>query len=288
MIRVALLWSWLEEGVPIGDAVEGLVELMENRFEGAFDAFSEATLFLIEGIDGVLAGTPFWLLLLLFTVIAWRAAGWRVGLFTLLGLALTFNIGMWDSFIATLTLVLVAELLVVIVGLPLGILAATSTVADRIIKPILDFMQTMPAFVYLIPAVSFFGLGVVPGVVATVIFAIPPLIRLTNLGIRQVAGDLIEASDAFGATRWQKLYKVQLPVGAPTIMAGVNQSIMLNLSMVVIAALIGAQGLGTDVIRGMNILDIGLGFEAGLAIVIMAIILDRITQRLAASPVNMD
>lgn len=278
-----LLADWLRNGVPIGAAVEQLVEFMEERFAGAFDAFSEVTLFLIEGIDGLLAATPFWLLLLLFTTVAWRVAGWRLALFTAGGLALTFNIGMWNSFVATLTLVLVAELLVVLLGLPLGVLAATSKIAERIIKPILDFMQTMPAFVYLIPAVSFFGLGVVPGVVATVIFAIPPLIRLTNLGIRQVAGDLIEASDAFGATRWQKLYKVQLPVAAPTIMAGVNQSIMLNLSMVVIAALIGAQGLGTDVIRGMNILDIGLGFEAGLAIVIMAIILDRITQHLGAS-----
>jgi glycine betaine/proline transport system permease protein len=281
---LAVVGGWIENGVPIGKAVENLVEFMEERFAGAFDGFSEITLFLIEGIEGLLASTPFWALLLVFTGIAWRVAGWRLGLFTAIGLALTFNIGMWDSFLATLTLVVVAELLVVLLGLPFGVLAATSEIADRIIRPILDFMQTMPAFVYLIPAVSFFGLGVVPGVVATVIFAIPPLIRLTNLGIRQVAEDLIEASDAFGATRWQKLYKVQLPVATPTIMAGVNQSIMLNLSMVVIAALIGAQGLGGDVIRGMNILDIGLGFEAGLAIVIMAIILDRITQRLGASP----
>lgn len=274
--------DWFTAGIPLGEWVEQGVEYLEDTFGDAFDAFTEVTLGLFEAIDGSLMAAPPWLVALGFVALAWWLCNWKVALFTALGLFLTINIGMWPSFVATLTLVVMAEVLIVVIGLPLGVLAATSDVAEGILKPILDFMQTMPAFVYLIPAVSFFGLGVVPGIVSTVIFAIPPLIRLTSLGIRQVQADLIEASEAFGATRWQRLLKVQFPVAVPTIMAGVNQSIMLNLSMVVIAALIGARGLGRDVIRGMNILDIGLGFEAGLAIVIMAIILDRITQTVGA------
>jgi len=194
-----------------------------------------------------------------------------------LGLLLSENIGLWGAFVETLALVLTAELLVMVVGLPLGVLAARKDGFHSVVRPVLDFMQTMPAFVYLIPAVMFFGLGLVPGVVATFVFALPPLIRLTNLGIRQVPRELVEAADAFGATASQKLFKVQIPVAMPTIMAGVNQSIMLGLSMVVIAAMIGAGGLGEDVLRGIQRLQVGQGFEAGLVVVILAIILDRIT-----------
>ena len=273
------LTSWLQTGIPIGDWVEGLVEYLETTFASGFDTFTDGMLFVIEGLESLLFFFPFWLIVAAFGLLAWRLGGWRSAVFTVLGLLLIVNIGFWDSFIATLTLVLISEIFIVLLGVPLGIWAALSDVVAGVLKPILDFMQTMPAFVYLIPAVSFFGLGLVPGMVATVIFALPPLIRLTNLGIRQVPEDLLEASEAFGSTARQKLLKVQLPLATPTIMAGLNQSIMLNLSMVVIAALIGAQGLGQDVIRGMNTLDIGLGFEAGLALVIMAIILDRITQR---------
>ena len=275
---MSVLREWMGEGIPLGDWVETGVEYLEDTFGDAFDAFSDVTLAVFDLLDAALMAPPPWIVVLIVVAAAWWLSNWKVALFTGLGLLLTVNIGMWPSFVATLVLVLMAEILVVLIGIPLGVLAAMNRGTDRVFKPILDFMQTMPAFVYLIPAVSFFGLGVVPGIVSTVIFAIPPLIRLTNLGIRQVPTDLIEASEAYGATRWQRLLKVQMPVAVPTIMAGVNQSIMLNLSMVVIAALIGAEGLGRDVIRGMNILDIGLGFEAGLAIVIMAIILDRITQ----------
>jgi glycine betaine/proline transport system permease protein len=194
-----------------------------------------------------------------------------------IGLFIVENIGLWLAFNETLALVLSAEIFVIALGLPVGIIAAGSDRFNSVLRPVLDFMQTMPAFVYLIPAVMFFGLGLVPGVIATFVFAIPPLIRLTNLGIRQVPKELIEASDAFGATRTQRLFKVQMPVALPTVMAGVNQSIMLGLSMVVIAAMIGAGGLGADVLRGISRLQVGQGFEAGLAVVILAIILDRIT-----------
>jgi len=272
------LREWALTGIPVGGWVEDAVNYLEAHFAHAFDAFSNVLLAIHGVISAVLGGAPPWAVIAGFALLAWAIAGRGVFVFTLLGLLLTLNIGMWPSFVATLALVLLAELVVVIIGLPLGVLAGVSRPVARVLTPILDFMQTMPPFVYLIPAVTFFGLGVVPGVVATVIFSVPPLIRLTNFGLRQVPGDLIEAADAFGSNRWQKLTKVQLPVAAPTIMAGVNQSIMLNLSMVVIAALIGAEGLGGDVIRGMNTLNIGLGFEAGLAIVVMAIVLDRITQ----------
>lgn len=217
------------------------------------------------------------ILIAIIAFLAWRLAGWQIALFSIIGLLLTENIGLWVPFVETLALVLTAEILVMVVGLPLGIYSARSDKANAIIRPILDFMQTMPAFVYLIPAVMFFGLGLVPGVVATFVFALPPLIRLTNLGIRQVPKELVEAADAFGATNMQKLLKVQIPVAKPTIMAGVNQSIMLGLSMVVIAAMIGAGGVGTNVLRGIQRLQVGEGFEAGLAVVILAIILDRMT-----------
>ncbi|MFW5898971.1 MAG: ABC transporter permease [Jiangellaceae bacterium] len=275
---MTLLGRWFTDGIPLGAWVEGGVEVLEDVFSNSFDVFSDVTLDVYDMMNDGLMSAPPWIVVLAFALLAWVATNWKVATFTLVGLFLTVNIGMWPSFVSTLTLVVLAEVLVVAFGLPLGVLAAVSDVAEGILKPILDFMQTMPAFVYLIPAVSFFGLGVVPGIVSTVIFAIPPLIRLTNLGLRQVPHELIEAAEAFGATRGQRLVKIQFPVAVPTVMAGVNQSIMLNLSMVVIAALIGAEGLGRDVIRGMNILDIGLGFEAGLAIVIMAIVLDRITQ----------
>jgi len=179
-----------------------------------------------------------------------------------------------------MALIFTAVLIALIIGIPLGIWASKSKIAERSIRPVLDFMQTMPAFVYLIPAVLFFSLGKVPGVIATLIFAMPPAVRLTNLGIRQVPEEIREAALAFGSDSKQMLYKVELPVALPTILAGVNQTIMLALSMVVIAALIGAGGLGEPVVTGLQQLDIGLGFEGGLAIVILAVYLDRVTQSL--------
>lgn len=198
----------------------------------------------------------------------------------LIGIGLLFihNQGLWENLIDTMTLVIIAGLISIIIGVPLGILMSRSNTFEMIMKPILDLMQTMPAFVYLIPAVAFFGIGMVPGVFASVIFASPPTIRLTNLGIRQISDELIEASDSFGTTPMQKLLKVQIPLARPSIMAGINQTIMLALSMVVIASMIGAPGLGTEVLSSLQRAQVGPGFVAGLGIVILAIIIDRFTQ----------
>ncbi|RQD82498.1 MAG: proline/glycine betaine ABC transporter permease, partial [Methanocalculus sp. MSAO_Arc2] len=207
----------------------------------------------------------------------------RLAVLSIVGLFLIWNMGLWNLGMLTLALVISSTVVALVIGVPVGILSANSDTVEAIVRPILDFMQTMPAFVYLIPAVIFFGLGTVPGMIATVVFAMPPTIRLTNLGIRQIPLELIEVAEAFGATPRQKLLKVQLPVALPTIMAGINQCIMLALSMVVIASMIGAGGLGYEVLVGIQRVNIAQGFEAGLAIVILAIILDRITQNLIKS-----
>ncbi|MFW5862185.1 MAG: ABC transporter permease, partial [Spirochaetota bacterium] len=208
--------------------------------------------------------------------------GWRTGrgmlLFTVVGLFLLYGMGFWQETMETLALVITSAIIALLLGVPMGIYASRSDRFEQMLRPVLDFMQTMPAFVYLIPAILFFQVGNVPGVVATVVFALPPGVRLTNLGIREVPKDVVEASHAFGCTDKQLLYKVQIPLAMPTIMAGINQVIMLSLSMVVIASMVGAAGLGQKVYMGILKAKIGLGFEAGLGIVIIAILLDRITQ----------
>jgi glycine betaine/proline transport system permease protein len=236
--------------------------------------------FVIEKMVEGLMYLPPWVMIILIAIMGWRVAGRHVGIMSALGLLLLWNLRLWEPTMETLTLVLVATTLAISVGIPLGILAAISQIAYRIIMPILDFMQTMPAFVYLIPAIPFFGLGVVSAIFATVVFAMPPSIRLTCLGVRQVPKELLEAADAFGSTKTQKLFKLQLPLAVPTIMAGINQTIMLALSMVVIAAMIGAGGLGGEVWKAIQRLQTGMGFQAGIAIVILAMILDRITQKI--------
>ena len=199
-------------------------------------------------------------------------------------LGLIWATGFWSQTIATLALTLSATCVSLVLGVPVGIWCARNKIVNTVVRPVLDFMQTMPAFVYLIPAAMFFGLGRVPGILATVVFAVPPAVRLTNLGIRQVNKEQVEAGHAFGCTSWQLLFKVQLPIALPSIMAGVNQTIMMALSMVIIASMVGAGGLGNDVLASIQRLDVGLGFESGLAVVLLAIILDRITESFGASP----
>lgn len=263
--------------MPIREWVSSAVDAVRDSLAPLFDGFAAGVEAAIGAMLTVLQLVPAPGVILAFAALATGLAGWRVGLFALAGLALVHNVGLWQPFVQTLSLVLAAQALILVVGVPLGVLAARSDAVERVLRPVLDFMQTMPAFVYLIPAVMFFGIGVVPGVVATFVFAIPPLVRLVSLGIRQVPADLIEAAEAFGSTSWQRLVKVEVPVARPSIMAGVNQSIMLNLSMVVIAGMIGARGLGAEVLRGIQRLNVGQGFEAGLAVVVLAIVLDRVT-----------
>lgn len=235
---------------------------------------------LINIIDDGLLWLPPWVIIAIVGLIGWRTVSAKVGIWSVVGLLFIWNLRLWDVTVSTFTLVLISTLIAVAVALPIGIAAALNERARKVIMPVLDFMQTMPAFVYLIPAIPFFGLGAVSASVATVIFSTPPAIRLTVLGITQVPHDLIEAADSFGSTKSQKLFKVQLPMAMPTIMAGINQTIMLALSMVVIAAMIGAGGLGGEVWRAIQRLEPGKGFEAGIAIVILAMILDRMTQNI--------
>ncbi len=233
--------------------------------------------------ESVLMNIPPLIFILLVAVIAFFLTGKKLGLaaFSIVGLWFIHNQGYWEEMMNTLTLVIVASLLSVIIGVPIGILMSKSKITETIFTPILDFMQTMPAFVYLIPAVAFFGIGMVPGVIASLIFATPPTIRFTNLGIRQVSGELVEAADAFGSTGAQKLFKVELPMARPTIMAGINQTVMLSLSMVVIASMIGAPGLGSEVLSALQRSQVGPGFVSGVGIVILAIVIDRMTQNLS-------
>jgi glycine betaine/proline transport system permease protein len=233
---------------------------------------------MIEGLQNGLIAIPPSLFILIVALIAWRLVNKKIAIFAIVGLLLIENMNLWVPTMETLAMVIGAVFWCIVLGVPLGILAAKSTAAHRIITPILDFMQTLPAFVYLLPAVTFFHLGVVPAIIATLIFAMPPVIRLTDLGIKSVPLELVELGKSFGSTFWQMMIKIELPVARPTIMAGINQCIMLSLSMVVVAAMIGAKGLGGEVWRAIQRLDSGNGFEAGLALVIIAIVLDRITQ----------
>ncbi|AWK89763.1 ABC transporter permease [Azospirillum thermophilum] len=266
------------EDIRIGRWVEQLVTYMLDHFQPALDAVAAAIDGFGGAIDFVLAGAPAWVLIAVLTGAALWRVGFGFGAFTLGACLLILSMGLWEATASTLGLVLASTLLSLIVGLPLGVWMARSRVVEGTVKATLDFMQTMPAFVYLIPAVMFFGLGRVPGILATVIFAMPPAVRLTALGIQQVPAEIVEAGRAFGCTDRQLLLKVQLPNALPSIMAGVNQTMMMALSMIVIASMIGAGGLGNVVLQGIQRLDIALGFESGLAVVLLAIILDRITQ----------
>jgi len=267
----------------IGDAVEVSIDWLTQNLAPLFSGIKAALLWVINSFAWVFTVIPWYVMVLLLAVAAWRLSSRGVAIFTVVGLVLIEMMGLWTATMQTLALIFTATLIALLIGIPLGIWMSRNDTLNRIIRPVLDFMQTMPAFVYLIPAVYFFDLGEVPGAVATIIFAMPPAVRLTNLGIRQVPEDVVEASKSFGSTSRQLLYKVQIPLAMPTIMAGLNQTIMLSLSMVVISAMIGAKGLGITVLKGITQLKVGEGFEGGLAVVILAMILDRITQGLGAN-----
>ena len=268
--------------IPIAVWVKDFTKWLTEAFAFIFDPIKNQGGDFLDWTSDMLILIPPIVVIIIVAIIAFFLTDKRIGLpiFTIIGLWLIYNQGLWEELIFTFTLVLIASLLSIIIGIPVGILMSKSKTAEAIITPILDFMQTMPAFVYLIPAVAFFGIGMVPGIFASLIFATPPTVRFTNLGIRQVSRELVEASDAFGSTGSQKLFKVELPMAKSTIMAGINQTVMLALSMVVIASMIGAPGLGREIVSALQNANVGSGFVAGISIVILAIIIDRFTQNL--------
>lgn len=269
---------------PVDEWVSDFVSWLTDTFQFIFDPIEIALSSVMNFIIDILTAIPPVLFILAVMVLTFFFMKRTITapILVALGLLFIYDQELWANMLSTLTLVLISALISVVLGVPLGILMSRNDRFEAVMKPILDFMQTMPAFVYLIPAVAFFGIGMVPGVFASFIFSAPPTIRLTNLGIRQIDPELTEASDAFGTTTMQKLLKVQMPLAQPTIMQGINQTIMLALSMVVIASMIGAPGLGRDVLSALQRADVGTGFVAGLSIVILAIIIDRFTQARSA------
>lgn len=267
--------------IPLAEWVDTFVkDWLAPNLRPFFRAAQAPISAILNGLDDLLHWIPMLVFAAGMTAIAWIAAGLGVAIFTAVSLVFIDMIGLWSETMTTFAMVVTAVLFCVVVGVPLGIIASRSDRFMRVLRPILDIMQTIPSFVYLVPIVMLFGIGTVPGVIATIIFALPPVVRLTNLGIRNVREDLVEAANAFGATGWQVLWEVQLPLAMRTIMAGINQTLMLALSMVVIAALIGAGGLGLTVNTGLGQLNVGTATAGGIGIVLIAIILDRITQAL--------
>ncbi|MUN38179.1 ABC transporter permease subunit [Actinomadura sp. NEAU-AAG5] len=263
--------------VPVGEWFDDLVTWCTDNLGWLFDGIGSAVETTVDGLTDVLTVLPPLALTVVFALLALFLRGWRLGLFTLLGFGLIESMELWEPAMDSLALVLVSAVVSVAVSIPVGIAAARSDVVSRVVRPALDLMQTMPAFVYLIPAIFFFSIGVVPGVVATVIFSLPPGVRLTELGIRGVDPEMVEAGKAFGTPPGRILTRIQIPLAMPSIMAGVNQLIMLSLSMVVIAGMVGAGGLGGEVLEGINRVDVAKGFEGGVAVVVLAIFLDRVT-----------
>ncbi|MDD2092927.1 ABC transporter permease subunit [Pseudomonas guariconensis] len=259
--------------------VNRLVDWLVLRYGDQLRSLSDHLLQLLVGLESLLRLLPWWLLLLLVGLLAWHASRSLTRALVLSALlALIGMIGLWDKLLQTLALVLVSTGLCVLIGVPLGVVLATRPLARRLVLPVLDVMQTLPAFVYLIPVLMLFGLGKVPAVFATLVYALPPLVRLTELGLAQIDPSLLQAAHGLGANRWQRLRRIALPLALPSIMAGLNQSVMMALSMVVVASMIGARGLGEDVLSGIQTLNVGQGVEAGLAIVALAMVIDRISQ----------
>jgi glycine betaine/proline transport system permease protein len=268
--------------IPLGEAVDRAMDWVMATFGNFFDFIGSLILQFMLYIERFFLWIPWFVLIALVGILAWRLTGrWWNGLLMAAMLFFIGTLGLWKLSMMTLALVAAAVIISLAIGVPLGIAMATSNLFESILKPLLDGMQTMPSFVYLIPALMLFGLGKVPALFATIIYAVPPVIRLTNVGIREVPRDVIEAAHAFGSSYWQRLFKVQLPLARPTIMVGINQTTMMALAMVVIASMIGARGVGLEVLLAINRIEIGRGFEAGLCIVFLAIIIDRITYALS-------
>ncbi|SHO52709.1 ABC transporter permease [Desulfopila aestuarii] len=272
--------NFTEKVIPLDVWVTQFVDWLVEGYRPFFQAIKWPVEVTLSAIQGGLVAIPPIVVILLLGVVAWRASGVKLGILTIFTMLFIGLLGLWEDTMITLSMVISSVVFCALAGIPLGICAGRSDNFERALRPLLDAMQTTPAFVYLVPIVMLFSIGNVAGVLATIVFALPPIIRLTSLGIRQVHPELVEAALAFGATSWQVLTRVQIPLALPTIMAGLNQTIMMALSMVVIAALIGAGGLGAPVVLGLNTLDIGVATIGGLSIVLVAIVLDRITQSL--------
>jgi len=275
------IFNFEEQLIPLDVWIQHFVDWLVLNYRAFFQVIKVPVEISLESLEWLFATLPPFVVILLFVFAAWRYAGKQVSVFTLLTFLLIGYLGLWEDTMTTLAMVITSVIFCAVAGIPLGIMAGRSDRFEMFLRPCLDAMQTTPAFVYLIPVVMLFSIGTVSGILATIVFALPPIIRLTSLGIRQVSPELVEAATAFGATPWQILRKVQFPLAMPSIMAGLNQTIMMALSMVVIAALIGAGGLGNPVVQGLNTLEIGLATIGGLSIVLLAMVLDRITQGLA-------
>jgi len=277
------IFNFDEQLIPLDEWVQTFVDWLVMNYRDFFQFIKIPVEISLESLEWLFEILPPWVVILAFAFAAWKYAGKRVTIFTVLTFLLVGYLGLWEDTMTTLAMVICSVVFCAIAGIPLGIMAGRSDRFEMILRPFLDAMQTTPAFVYLVPVVMLFSIGTVSGILATIVFALPPIIRLTSLGIRQVHPELIEAALAFGATPWQVLRKVQFPLAMPSIMAGLNQTIMMALSMVVIAALIGAGGLGNPVVQGLNTLEIGVATIGGLSIVLLAMVLDRITQGLGQS-----
>ena len=269
-------------GIPVGSWAELIIRWIQNNLNGFLDAIAHAGNQINDSLTDVLLIASPLVMVVIFALIAWVVKSWKLAVGTVITFLLIISMNQWENAMETLALVIVATATALIIAIPLGIWAARNRYVSAVVRPVLDLMQTMPAFVYLIPAVLFFSIGAVPGLFATLIFAMPPGVRMTELGIKQVDKETVEAGRAFGATDWEILTGIQLPLAIPTIMAGVNQVIMLALSMAVIAGMVGADGLGQEVVSALAKINIAKGTEAGLSIVFLAIFLDRVTSALGA------
>ncbi|OBQ56834.1 ABC transporter permease [Halodesulfovibrio spirochaetisodalis] len=270
-----------ESMIPLSEWISDAINWLVINFRDVFQVIKAPVEVTLNALTTGLNALPFYIPIIVITLLAWRASGKRLAAFSFAAFTLIACLGLWEATMTTLAMVLASVMFCAGIGIPVGVLAGRNPMFETAIRPVLDAMQTTPAFVYLVPIVMLFSIGNTAGVLATIIFALPPIIRLTCLGIRQVHPELIEAAQAFGASEFQVLWQVQLPLALPTILAGLNQTIMMALSMVVIAALIGAGGLGSPVVLGLNTLDTGRAAVGGLAIVLLAVILDRITQSMA-------